>query len=78
MTFQFPKTPKQLTKAESLILDYVSNHTEAVLFSSIGQISFSHGKVEHIIDGLAEICGRIFALDDADRPLLVFSFSPVQ
>ena len=46
MTFQFPKTPKQLTKAESLILDYVSNHTEAFLFSSIGQLAKQLGVSE--------------------------------
>ena len=36
MTLQFPRMPEQITKAESRILDYISNNPEEFLLSSIG------------------------------------------
>ena len=37
MTLQFPQMPEQITKAESRILDYISNNPEEFLLSSIGE-----------------------------------------
>jgi DNA-binding MurR/RpiR family transcriptional regulator len=39
MQLSFPDMPHQITKAEARILDYISNHTETFLFSSIGQLA---------------------------------------
>ena len=38
MTLQFPQMPEQITKAESRILDYISNNPEEFLLSSIGEV----------------------------------------
>ena len=38
MTLQFPRMPEQITKAESRILDYISNNPEEFLLSSIGEV----------------------------------------
>ena len=38
MTLQFPQMPEQITKAESLILDYISNNPEEFLLSSIVEV----------------------------------------
>ena len=39
MQLQLPDMPKQITKSESKILDYISMHTEEFLFSPISTIS---------------------------------------
>lgn len=39
MQLRFPRMPEQLTRADALILDYISNNTEGFLFSSIGQLA---------------------------------------
>ena len=37
MTLQFPRMPEQITKAESRILDYISNNPEEFLLSPSGK-----------------------------------------
>ena len=39
MQIQFPNMPEQFTRADSMILDYISSNTEEFLFSSIGQLA---------------------------------------
>ena len=43
MQLRFPRMPEQLTRADALILDYISNNTEGFLFSSIGQLARALG-----------------------------------
>ena len=38
MTLKFPNMPEQITKSESVILDYITNNPEEFLFSSIGEV----------------------------------------
>lgn len=38
MTMNFPRMPEQMTKSESVILDYISGNPEEFLFSSIGEV----------------------------------------
>lgn len=39
MQLQYPQLPEQLTRADSKLLDYIANHTDEFLFSSIGQLA---------------------------------------
>ena len=49
MQLRFPRMPEQLTRADALILDYISNNTEGFLFSSIGQLARALGLSEATI-----------------------------
>ncbi len=43
MQLRFPNMPEQITKADAKILEYISNNTEAFLFSSIGKFAAQLG-----------------------------------